>query len=360
MDISVRLEIKKPVVKEEIEKAISSVKGFSYQRSGGPCDLLILEIDEHFEFEGLGSFQASSIFLTSDRVDSGLLIQALKAGIKEFFPQPVKKDDIRDALLKFSEQMCKTKAAEEKKGKLIDVIGSKGGVGTTTAAVNLASALVDLGKQVALVDMNLLFGEVPVLLNMNASFHWGEVVKNISRLDSSYLMGILSKHASGLYVLPSPPELDGFRANGTSAVVDKLLRLMQRLFDFVIVDGGHSLDDTSLKGLEVADSVFLVTELSLPCLTNVKKLLWTFRQLGYPREEDTKVIVTRYHKKSLIQPKDAEESIQKKIHWCIPNDYFAVTSAINQGKTLSAVAHNAEISKSLRELALETVGRRMN
>ncbi len=156
---------------------------------------------------------------------------------------------------------------------LIDVIGSKGGVGTTTAAVNLASALVDLGKQVALVDMNLMFGEVPVLLNMNASFHWGEIVRNISRLDSSYLMGILSKHASGLYVLPSPPELDGFKGNETSAVVDKLLRLMQGMFDFVIVDGGHSLDDTSLKGLEVADSVFLVTELSLPCLTNVKKLL---------------------------------------------------------------------------------------
>jgi pilus assembly protein CpaE len=360
MDISVRLEIKKPVVREEIEKVIFSVKGFTYQRSRGPCDLGILEIDEGFEFQQLRSFEASSIFLTSDRVDSGLLLQAMKVGIKEFFPQPVKMDDVRNALVKFREQKGEITSPVKKKGTLIDVIGSKGGVGTTTAAVNLASALVDLGKQVALVDMNLMFGEVAVLLNMNASFHWGEAVRNISRLDSSYLMGILSKHASGLYVLPSPPELDGFKGSETPAVVDRLLRLMQELFDFVIVDGGHSLDDTSLKGLELADSVFLVTELSLPCLTNVKKLLWTFRHLGYPREENTKVIVTRYHKKSLIQPKDAEESIQKEIHWCIPNDYFAVTSAINQGNTLTAVARNAEISKSLKELALETVGRRMN
>jgi len=360
MDISVRLDIKKQTVREEIEKAISSVKGFYYQRSKGLCDLGILEIDDGFEFHELRSFEASSIFLTSDRVDSDLLLQALKAGIKEFFPQPVKKDDVRNALLKFREQRSEATSEEKKKGVVIDVIGSKGGVGTTTAAVNLASALVDLGKKVALVDMNLMFGEVPVLLNMNATFHWGEVVKNISRLDSSYLMGIISKHASGLYVLPSPPELDGFKENETPAVVDRLLRLMQELFDFVVIDGGHSLDDTSLRALEVADSVFLVTELSLPCLTNVKKLLWTFRHLGYPREENTKVIVTRHHKKSLIQPKDAEESIQKEIHWCIPNDYFAVTSAINQGKSLTAVARNSEISKSVRELALETVGRRMN
>jgi len=92
MDISVRLEIRKPTVREEIEQAISSVKGFTYQRSKGPCDLGILEIDEGFEFQHLRTFEASSIFLTSDRVDSGLLIQAMKAGIKEFFPQPVKKD----------------------------------------------------------------------------------------------------------------------------------------------------------------------------------------------------------------------------------------------------------------------------
>ena len=358
MDISVRLEVKNSKVREEIEEVVSSTKGFYYQRSGGPCDVLILEIDENFGFHLLPSLQATGIFLTSDRVDSGLLIQALRAGVKEFFPQPIKKEDVRNALLKFKEQKGETKGPEEKNGKIIDVIGSKGGVGTTTVAVNLASTLVGLGKQVALVDMNLLFGEIPIFLNLEAAFHWGEIVKNISRLDSSYLMGILSKHTSGLYVLPSPAGLDELKGSEIPIVIDKLLRLMQGLFDFVIIDGGHSLDDTSLKGLEIANSVFLVAELSLPCLTNVKKLLWTFSQLGYPKEEDTKVIVSRYHKRSLIQPKDAEESIKKKIYWCIPNDYSTVTSAINQGKTLAVVERNAEISKSFKELASETIGRR--
>jgi pilus assembly protein CpaE len=212
---------------------------------------------------------------------------------------------------------------------------------------------------VALVDMNLLFGEVPVFLNLeSAAFHWGEILKDISRLDSAYLMSILSKHASGLYVLPSPGELNGFNINGASSDIDKLFTFMQSMFDFVVIDGGHSVDNTSLKGLGVTNTVFLVTELSLPCLTNIKKLLWKFQQLGYPKEDDTKVIVNRYHKRSLIQPNDAEKSIKKRIQWCIPNDYSVVTSAINQGKPIAEVERDAEISKSFRDLALEIIGRR--
>ena len=358
MDISVRLEIKKPKVREEIEEVISSMKGFYYQRSGEGCDVLILEIDERFGFHLLHSFQASAIFLTSERIDSGLLIQALREGVKEFFPQPIKKEDVRTALLKLKEQKDEAKGQEKKKGKIINVIGSKGGVGTTTVAVNLASSLAELGKQVVLVDMNLLFGEVPVFLNLESGFHWGEIVKDISRLDSAYLMSILSKHPSGLYILRSPSELDGLSPSLTSSVIGKLLTFMQGLFDFVVIDGGHCLDETALKVLEVSNTILVVATLSLPCLTNVKKMLWTFRQLGYPQEDDTRVIVSRCQKKGLIQVKDAEQSIKRKIHWCIPEDDSLVMSAINQGKTIAGVRRDAEISRSFRELAIETMGRR--
>jgi pilus assembly protein CpaE len=119
-----------------------------------------------------------------------------------------------------------------------------------------------------------------------------------------------------------------------------------------VIDGGQALDDISMKILEMSDMVLLVAILSLPCLTNVKRLLWIFQKLGYPQQEDIKIVVNRHSRKlTVITPKEAEESINQKIFWFVPNDYPTTMSAINQGKTLSAVAPSAEVSKNLRELA---------
>ena len=359
---SVRLQIKSQKVREDLREVISSLQGFRLQKLDDPepGDLLILEIgdDPQKEFQVIHSVQASGaigeIFVTSSRTEPEILIQALREGVKEFVSQPIKKEEVRNALLKFKSRKESLRFSEGKKkrGKIIDVIGSKGGVGTTTVAVNLATSLAGLegSPSVALIDMNLLFGEIPLFLDVKSLFNWGEVARNISRLDSTYLMSILSKHASGVSVLPSPTGLDGVNV-ATPEIIEKLLELMQNVFDFIVIDGGQSLDDISLKVLEASDTVFLVAILSLPCLTNLKRLLWTFQKLGYPQEENVKIIISRYHKKSVISLKEAEETLNRKIFWLIPNDYLTTMSAINQGKTLSMVAHGAEVTKNLRELA---------
>ena len=361
--ILVRLEINQPKVKEDFKEVILSMEEFELQESGAPsaCDVLILEIgeDPKKEFQVIHKIQDSGvvreIFLTSPHFEPNLLLQALKAGAKEFFSQPIKKDEIKEALLKFKERREKTKfdGDKKKKGKIIDVIGSKGGVGNTTLAVNLATSLIESGRSplVALIDMNLLFGEIPIFLNIESAFNWGEVARNISRLDSTYLMSILSKHSSGVYVLPSPTGLDGVNV-ATPEIIEILLGVMRNVFDYIVIDGGQALDDISLKILEMSDTVLLVAILSLPCLTNVKRLLWIFQKLGYPQQDIIKIIINRHHeKKSVISLTEAEESINQKIFWFVPNDYPTTMSAINQGKTLSSVAPGAEVSKNLRELA---------
>jgi pilus assembly protein CpaE len=164
-------------------------------------------------------------------------------------------------------------------------------------------------------------------------------------------MSILSKHSSGVYVLPSPTGLDGVNV-ANPEIIEKLLGLMRNVFDYIVIDGGQALDDISLKILEMSDLVLLVAILSLPCLTNVKRLLWIFQKLGYPRQEDMKIVINRHHKKdAVISLKEAEESINQKIFWFIPNDYPTTMSAINQGRTLLSAAPGAEVSKNLRELA---------
>ena len=362
--VSIRLEIRNQQVRKDLEEIISSIKGVFLEKSASAsCHILILEIGDNIEkdFEFIHACHTSGIarevFLTSSRLEPDLLIKALRAGAKEFFSQPIKKEEVRNALLKFKErkEVIRPDGEKRKKGKIINIIGSKGGVGTTTVAVNLATSLIETKESpsVALIDMNLLFGEIPIFLNVEANFNWGEVARNITRLDSTYLMSILYKHSSGVYVLPSPTGLDGVNV-ATPEIIEALLGVMRNVFDYIVIDGGQAIDDISLKILEMSETVFLVGILSLPCLTNVRGLLWIFQKLGYPSQDIIKIIINRHQdKKSVIPIKEAEEGVNQKIYWFVPNDYLTTMSAINQGKTLSAVAPNAEVSKNLRSLATQ-------
>ena len=367
--LEIGLRVRNRKVRADFEGIISSFVELHLQEfaPNRPYDLLILEIGEDPEgdFDLIHSLQASGlvqeIFLTSSRVEPDLLIRALRTGAREFIPQPLRKEEVTVAVKKFLERRLAYHSANpesDKHGKIIHLIGSKGGVGTTTLAVNLAASLAkgsSTPPSVVLLDMNSLFGEIPIFLNLQPEFNWAEVARNISRLDSHYLMSILSQHKNGMYILPSPTGLDGMGVS-TPAFIERILALMRQVFDFIVIDGGQSLDEVSLKILEMADSLFLVAILSLPCLTNVKRLLKTFEKLGYPRNDQVRIIINRYHKKSLISLKDAEAALNQKIFGIIDNDYPTTMSAINQGKTLDLIAPGAEVTKNIRSLASTLFG----
>ncbi len=359
--IAVGLEIKNDNVRVEIMDIVSSIKEFYVQNpsDGGDCDILMLEIGEDFKKDChlvnklLGSGSVKDIFLVSSSVESEVLLQAMRSGAREFFPLPLRKEELVNAFLKFKERNKNLAVREKskKKGTIINIIGSKGGIGTTTIAVNFATCLRELEprKSVALIEMNLLFGEIPLFLDIEPAFNWGEVAKNISRLDSTYLMSILSKHPSGVHILPSPTQLDGVTP-ATPHIIERLLRFMQNEFDYIVIDSGQSLNELSLKVLELSDTVLINSILSLPCLINVRRLIETFKRVGYPSDNNVRVIVNRYHKNSVISIKEAEKGIAKRIFWQIPNDYHTTISAINQGKTLADVTHKADITQNIREL----------
>ena len=366
---TVWLEIKNKKVRDEMSDIVSSVPGFAVQKSSDleDCDILVIELGEDCKRDCqnisslLNSGAVKDIFLILPRTEPEVLLQAMRSGAREFFTMPVNREDVVQALLKFKEKNRSIASSEKsrKKGKIINIVGSKGGIGTTTLAVNFAASLLDSPgprKSVALIDMNLLFGDIPLFLDIESAFNWGEVAKNISRLDSTYLMSILSKHSSGLYFLPSPTKIDGVHV-ASSEIIRKLLHLMQKDFDYIVIDSGQSLDEMSLKVLELSDTVLVNSILSLPCLVNVKRLVETFRRLGYPADEKVKVVINRYHKNSLISLKEAEKGIAKRIYWQVPNDFQTTISAINQGKTLADVAGKADITQNIRELVSKVTQR---
>jgi len=361
--ISVKLEIKDQKLKSQFETVLRKIGGFNIQglTSKGRSELLIFELGDELEREFLfvqdllSSGEVGEVFLVSDSTDQAVLRRAIRVGAREFFNKPVDNEEIKLALEGFIGRKEKEATGETfKDGKIINVIGSKGGVGTTTVAVNLAVSLAEKKnvQSVALIDMNLLFGDIPLFLEIEPKYNWSEITKNISRLDDTFLKNILSVDTSGVCVLPSPSYLSK-RNVATPAIMERLLMVMIRMFDYVIVDGGQSLGDISLKILELSDTVLLISVLSLPCLSNTNKLLRTFSDLGYPPEENIKVVINRYLKKSDISIKDAEISLEKKIFWTIPNDYQTTVTATNRGKALAQFAPREEITRNFRNLAAE-------
>jgi pilus assembly protein CpaE len=285
--------------------------------------------------------------------DAALLMKLMRIGVKEFFPLPLDKEEFAAGLARFKKRAAAFEnKLQTKNGRVISVVGSKGGVGTTTVSVNLAVALAGSGEKasVTLFDMNTLFGEIPLFLDLSPKFHWGEITKDIDRLDDMFLMNILSKHSSGVYLLPSPSYLNG-NNSPSKQVIDRLLSQMRTLFDYIVVDAGQSLEDSNLRMLQQSDDVLLVSLLNMPCLSNTNRLIKSLTELGYVSKDQLKVIVNRNLKKNEISLKDAASGIEKEIFCLIPNDYQTTMTAINQGKPIQVVAPNSAISRSFEELA---------
>ena len=361
--ISVKLEIKDTKIKSQFENALRKIGGLNIQgpKSVDRAELLIFELGDEVEEEFLyvqdlvNSGEVGEVFFASGHSDQAVLRRAIRIGAREFFNVPIEDEEIKLALEGFKGRKEKAESGETfKDGKIINIIGSKGGVGTTTVAVNLAVSLAEKKsvQSVALIDMNLLFGDIPLFLEIEPKYNWSEITKNISRLDDTFLKNILSVDVSGVCVLPSPSYLSK-QHMATPAIMERLLIVMRRMFDYVIVDGGQSLGDISLKILELSDTVLLISILSLPCLSNTNKLLRTFHDLGFPPDENIRAIVNRYLKKSDISVKDAEISLEKEIFWTIPNDYQTTVTATNRGKALAQFAPREEITKNFRNLAAE-------
>lgn len=364
--INCGLKVKSEILGRQLEDAVQSVPGFKVLKAvgSGPWDLMVIEVgdnaaeDLNFARTALASGTVRNVYFTSASPDPQVLLEALNLGAKGFFRQPIDQDEVRSALQKIRDQFESQHPAKPvKKGKVITIFGAKGGVGTTTVAVNLATSMLELEgiNSVALIDINQPFGDVPLFLNIDHPVDWAEICKNIARLDPTYLMSILFKHASGLYVLPAPSTL--IDDENVPRAIETLIKLMQGLFDYIVVDSGNRLDALSRTVLRVSDRTLIVTVLTLPCLVNVRRFQEVFRRLGYPPEDKVDVVVNRFIKKSAISLQEAEETLNKRVLWSVPNDYRTTMSAINQGKPLSSMDRGAETTVKVRGLAGVLAGR---
>ena len=358
--ITVSLDIKDESLRGAFEAVLAAQGIFRLHNSEEPGfpQLCILEMDQDplktFALirSILSTTRTTEIFVTSPRMEPAILLEALRTGVKEFIPQPLDRDEFEQALQRCLERHQQDKPAQVKLGKLFNIMGSKGGVGTTTIAVNLAISLQEANdkRSVVLVDLNPHFGDAALFLDLEPAHTFSDIAKNMARLDTTFLMSVLSKHPSGLYLLPSVQVVEEMGLL-TPESVQKTLELLQASFDYVVVDSGHTLDDITLAPLRLKPDLFLVSTLTLPAMRNTRRLLDIFTHCGYAAGQ-INIIVNRYKSKNKeLSLHDAEDVLQQKAFWLLPNDYFAAVEAINKGKPISSTARKAEITRSFKNLA---------
>jgi pilus assembly protein CpaE len=359
--LTVILEIDAPSERQAFEECLSEDGEFEVLGTGEEyADLLVREMHPERGEEELTAVAElvagrgeREVFLTAAAYDAEVLMRLMRQGVREFFPQPVSPEEVRMALWRFKERRRgRDEQHSGRQGRIINVFGAKGGVGTTTMAVNLAASFLTRkpGASVGLMDMNLPFGEAQLFLDLAPKYHWGEVLGNIGRLDATYLMSVMSRHASGLYLLAPPSRLDDLQM-ATPDNISRLLELMRQIFDTVVIDLGMYLDEITLKVMEISDAIVLVGVQNLACLANVRRFLDNIRQAGQGLEDKLKLVINRHLDESDLMVEDMEKALAQPVFWRVPNDYKTTLAAINQGKTLLETAPKAAVTRSVLDLA---------
>lgn len=284
----------------------------------------------------------------SDNPSVAMVIEIMKAGVKEFLPIPVIKKEFTEAL----SNLIQNNVPEKKsKCKIISVFSNKGGIGKTSISTNLALELAKItGENVALVDLNFQTGDITTFLDLKPSFNISYMLENIDKINDTFLLSTLERYKrTSLYVLADPPYFK-LADNIKPQQITKLFQTLKDTFSYIIVDAESGFDGKNIAALDNSDMILLVTVANLPALRNTQRCLELFDKLGYDREK-SKIVINRFMENDEIKEEDVHNVLSKDIFWKVPNNYFAIMSAINKGIPVTEINSSTNVAQSYRELA---------
>jgi len=268
-------------------------------------------------------------------LDAPRLLDAMRAGVVEYVPDPVEPTDVRDALERVMRKSGWGNSLEGRRnGKVLAFFSPKGGSGSTTVVTNVGIELHRLtGKKTLLVDLDLELGEIASLLGVRPRFHFVDLVRNFHRMDADLLASYIESHESGVQVLSAPfePEI-GEEVTGEQIV--RILGFLRSHYDYVLVDTSKSLAGPALGALQVADPIFLVTNMDVPSLRNLKRCLPILDKVTAGDAERLRLVVNRFNAKSLVTVDDIEETLGLEVYWTLLNDFETVIQSISAGQPL--------------------------
>lgn len=305
--------------------------------ASGPQILVVDVRNERAIPEALASVRRDhptiGIILVAARPDPALLMDAIRAGINELVAEPLHEADVRAALERVANLALGKQAP---RGKLYAFVGAKGGVGTTTIAVNVSTALMQArAGRVLLMDLHPSYGDAALFLGAEPRFSVIDALENTHRMDAAFFKSLVVHTKTGVdllassdRVLVSPIDTQRLRA---------LLDFAARAYDHIVLDAPRS-DSAMLDVFEGTSHIVIVANQELSTVRGAARMAATLRQ-RYGRER-VQVVVSRYDTVAEIGHEDIERATGGPIRHLFPSNYRLAVDALNKGQPLVIENHN--------------------
>jgi len=295
-------------------------------------------------------FPEVTLFVTARDMSSDLILRAMRTGAREFLTQPIRKEELFTAIKKVIRAQENSRSGQTCQSRMITLFGTKGGVGTTTIATNVASSLATYTqKDVAVVDLNLQFGDAALLLNLKSKYSVLDIAKNLDHLDIALLKNMLPRTPYGVSMLSAPLKIEEAESL-TGDHIEQILLLLRNMFEYIVVDVNRSMDDVTIKALDESDFILMITTMDVPAVYHAKRCIELFRKMGYD-ENKVRVVINRYNALEDLDPATIEKVLQYPVFWNLPShDKNGILTAINKGIPVANLTPNAKLSQSFLKM----------
>lgn len=297
--------------------------------------------------------------IAADYNDSGeSVIMTVRAGANDYLILPLRRTDFRDSMARLERAPRRTGGGESKLGRIYTFLGAKGGVGTTSLAVNFASVLAQRKQQTVLIDLDAVANDVCMQLGAQPQYTLMEVGENLSRMDQSLFEGFITRDPLGFFVVGPPDNLE-VRGYMSEPLFRDFSTFLVEHYDSVVVDAGRSInDDTVLGALQTSTTVFLVMTQDLPGIRNAQRYLAFLVRLGF-QQDQIRILVNHYTKKTSPHQASLEQiqqTLNQPVFYGMPSTP-AMLASINKARPLAADRQAApEWDKALRAFVDKATG----
>ena len=284
---------------------------------------------------------------------SGLLEEALEAGVADVLPLPQLTENIVFSIRKTCAAGRRAQGGDGRRGQVITVFSPKGGIGKTSVSVNLSATLAKyFGRRALLLDLDLQFGDAAIMLGIEPEKTIYDLVVAPGELDAEKLAGYTSSHPCGLDVLPAPLRPEDAELV-TEGKLSRLLEVARGSYESIVVDTSPFFHGPMLATLDRTDELLLLCNMDVPTIKNVRLALQTLELLSFPPER-VRVVLNRANSNVGIKHSEVERVLEAKIRYDLPSDR-AVPLNVNRGKPVVLADPNAEFSKGIKQLAGDLV-----
>ncbi len=300
----------------------------------------------------------AAVIMVAETIDTDLMRDAMRAGVSDVVQANAPASELLEAIMsaydasvnrREAEQPCEPTLEPANAARVVTVFSTKGGVGKSVLATNIGSALAStLDKRTVLVDLDLQFGDVAIMLGLEPKRTILDAVHNIDRLDVDMLAGYLTTHDSGLQVLLAPVNPEDAETITTGRIA-KILGLLSEMFDYVVIDTAATFDEVVLTALDKSTHVFAVTMMDVASIKNTRVSLQKLTQLGYDHGF-VHLVLNRADSKVWLQPAEVEKAVGSEVYAKIPSDRI-VPRSVNKGTPVVIDEPRSDVAKAIVEIA---------